>query len=126
MTERRSLHIPGFQHRNPIPGASRVGNIVASGVINGVEPGTGVPGEGLRRQCELMFEHMRSLVHAAGGSMDRIVKVTVWMADPSQRDVLNDVWCAVFPDEASRPARHTQPAALGRGLLVQCDFLAVL
>ena len=123
---RQSIFIPGFQHKNPIPGASRVGNIVASGVINGVEPATGAPGATLARQCELMFEHMRTLVEGAGGGMDRIVKVNVWMADPAQREALNAVWCAVFPDPQSRPARHTLPGALGNGLLVQCDFLAVL
>ena len=126
MIQRRSIHIPGFAHKNPIPGASRVGNIVVSGVINGVEPGSGSPGEGLRRQCELMFQHMRSLVEAAGGTLDNIVKVNVWMADAAQRPVLNEVWCAVFPDPASRPARHTLPGAPSSGLLVQCDFMAVL
>jgi len=123
---RRSVFIPGFQHKNPIPGASRVGNVVASGVINGVDPLTGAPATTLQRQCELMFEHMRALVEAAGGSLDHVVKVTVWMADASQRETLNAVWCTVFPDPQSRPARHTLATSMANGLLVQCDFLAVL
>ncbi len=123
---RKSIHIPGFAHRNPIPAASRVGNVVISSVINGVDPATGRPGETLAKQCEFMFLHMQALVTAAGGSMDDIVKVTIWMNDRSQRDVLNQAWTTVFPDDASRPARHTQPAQLDGGLLIQCDFMAVL
>lgn len=73
-----------------------------------------------------MFTHMKALVEAAGGAMDRIVKVNVWMADSTQREVLNEVWCTVFPDETSRPARHTHPGTPSSGLLVQCDFTAVL
>ena len=28
MAKRQSIEIPGFSHANPIPGASRIGNIV--------------------------------------------------------------------------------------------------
>jgi 2-iminobutanoate/2-iminopropanoate deaminase len=126
MTQRRSINIPGFAHKNPIPAASRVGNVVMSGVINGIDPATGEPGETLARQCELMFQHVTALVTQAGGHPDRIVKLTVWMADRSQRQALNAAWCAAFPDPESRPARHTLQAAMDGKLLVQCDFTAVL
>ena len=33
--------------------------------------------------------------------------MTVWMADPSQRESLNREWLKMFPDADSRPARHT-------------------
>lgn len=123
---RRSIHIPGFVHKNPIPGASRIGKLLMSGVINGVDPASGRPPEDLRQQCDWMFVHMRSLVTAAGGSLDDVIKVTVWMHDRSQREALNEAWQAVFPDEHSRPARHTLPGQMEGGLLVQCDFVAVL
>lgn len=123
---RQSIHIPGFVHKNPIPGASRIGQLLMSGVINGVDPQTGRAPAGLSEQCGFLFTHMRSLVAAAGGSLDDVIKVTVWMQDRSQRDALNAAWLDAFPDEASRPARHTLPGQMEGGLLVQCDFVAVL
>lgn len=126
IARQQSIHIPGFSHKNPIPAACRVGNLVMSSVINGVEPDTGRPGSTMARQCELMFMHMRAVVEAAGGSVGDIVKVNVWMADRSQREPLNQAWLALFPDPAARPARHTTQMAMEGGLLVQCDFTACL
>jgi 2-iminobutanoate/2-iminopropanoate deaminase len=126
MTRRRSIEIPDFRHVNPIPNASRVGNLLVSGVINGVDPATGEVASTLEAQCAHMFAHMRAIVEAGGGSIDDIIKVTVWMADRSRRDVLNAEWTKMFPDEAARPARHTMEAALDGGILIQCDVTAVI
>jgi len=38
---RKSVNIPGFRHINPIPNASRIGNLLVSGVIVGIDPTTG-------------------------------------------------------------------------------------
>ncbi len=122
---RRSIHIEGFRHANPIPNASRIGNIVMSGVLLGRDPVTGKPAATLEEQCALVFRYMRETVEAAGGTTDRIVKVTVWLRDPSDRAALNAEWTAMFPDPDSRPARHTQAAPDGP-YLIQCDFTAVL
>lgn len=126
MARRRSVSIPDFVHRNPIPNAARVGNLVMSGVINGVDPATGRVAPTLEAQCGFMFAHMKKIVEAAGGATDDIVKVTVWLKDRSQREPLNKAWVAMFPDEASRPARHSMHADLEGGVLVQCDFTAWL
>ena len=32
----------------------------------------------------------------------------------------------MFPDEHKRPARHALQADLGNGILVQCDFTAII
>ena len=47
------------------------------------------------------------------------------MADRSKRDVLNAEWLKMFPDEKSRPARHTLQAALEGGQFINCDITAV-
>ncbi len=69
---------------------------------------------------------MRRLVEAGGGSLDDVVKVTIWMADPSQRAAVNKVWVALFPDPETRPTRHTMPGAMDLPKLVECVFTAVL
>jgi len=127
MTRRKSIHIEGFGHKNPIPAACRIGNIVASGIIYGLDVATGKPAADLKRQCALMFQHLRSIIEAAGGTVDDIVKLNVWMTDRAQRQAVNHEWLKMFPDPQTRPARQTmQGALLTEGVLVQCDFLAVL
>jgi len=126
MPERMSIDITGFRHRNPIPNASRVGNVVMSGLIAGAEPGTRRFPEDLDQQLTLVFTYVRDIMEAAGGTTDDIVKMNVWLKDPDERELLNKHWLAMFPDEHARPARHTQPLALGPRVLVACDIVAVL
>jgi len=125
--KRRSIDFPGFRHLNPIPNASRIGNIVMSSVINGVTPGTRDLPLDLEQQLANMFAHIKSAVEAAGGTVEDIIKVNVWMKEPmTQREALNREWVKLFPDEASRPARHTMPLGPDSKALVTCDFIAVL
>ncbi len=126
MAQRRSIHIDEFVHKNPIPNASLIGDFVVSGAIMGRDPETDAPGATLADQCRLVFRHMRSTVEAAGGTTDNIIKVTVWLKDPSDRDALNAEWTAMFPDPESRPARHTQKDVSDSPYLLHCAFMAVL
>ncbi len=127
MAKRQSVDIPGFSHANPIPGASRIGNILMSSVISGRDPSTGETPEDLSEQIFNVFAHIRSAVESAGGSPNDIIKITFWVEDPATgRAALNGEWEKMFPDEGSRPARHTLPLQ-GRGPnQVTCDFVAVL
>lgn len=126
MVQRDSIFIDDFRHANPIPNASRIGNLVMSGVILGKDPETGEAPESMEDQCALMFRHLRSTIEAAGGTPDNIIKVTVWLKDTTRREALNAEWTAMFPDPRSRPARHTQKDVADGPYHVQCDFTAVL
>jgi 2-iminobutanoate/2-iminopropanoate deaminase len=123
---RTSIYVEQFAHRNPIPAASRIGNLVYASSMHGRDPETGEVPPTLEAQCRLMFAHMRAIVEAAGGTTEDIIKVTLWMTDRSQREPVNREWLAMFPDPASRPARHSLRADLDDGQLVVCDFIAVL
>lgn len=126
MSQRKSIHVETYKHANPIPAASRIGNVVATGIISSRDPATGkFPGT-LDEQCAAMFGHVSSIIAAAGGTPAHIVKLNVWMKDPSQRAAVNEHWLKMFPDEHSRPARQTMRAELDGGQLIQCDFLAVI
>ena len=127
MEKRRSIDVPGAKHVNPIPSASRRGPFVVSGAISGTDPDTGKVPADLDEQCRLMFENVRRVMAAAGGSVDDIVKMTVWITDRSLREIMNRHWVAIFPDPHSRPARHTVASGdLVPPMQIQCDLLAVI
>jgi enamine deaminase RidA (YjgF/YER057c/UK114 family) len=122
---RASVYVAGFSHKNPIPAACRIGPLLESGSIQGNDPSTGVPAATIEAQCRFMLENVRRIVEAGGGSTQDIVKVTVWMKDRSQRAALNVPWLEMFPDPASRPARHAIMAPeLDMGKLIECSFTA--
>jgi enamine deaminase RidA (YjgF/YER057c/UK114 family) len=124
MPKRTSIEIEGFKHANPIPGASRVGNIMMSSVISGRGP-AGMP-DTLEGQIANIFQHVKDMVDAAGGSPANIVKMDFYTADQAAgRAALNGEWEKMFPDPASRPARHTIAAASDGPGQIRCTFVAV-
>lgn len=126
MSRRTSIHIGGFKHLNPIPNACRIGNVLMSGVILGRDPKTSEMPEAIEAQCANMFGHMKAIVEAGGGTTDDVIKMTVWLKDRSQRAPVNVEWIKMFPDEHSRPARHSLQMEMEGGALVQCDFTAII
>ncbi|HEX2891576.1 RidA family protein [Vineibacter terrae] len=128
MGKRRSIDVEGFSHgTNPIPAACRVGNIVMTGGVSGLDPATQMIPPDAAEQCRLMFANLRRILEAAGTSPDDVVKVTVWIRNQKVREAINPQWLAMFPDAASRPARHTLlNENLAGSLLIQCDAMAVI
>ena len=126
MNRRQSIYIGGFKHKNPIPNAARVGNIIASGVIIGVDPESGNLAETLEDQCRFMFVNLKATAEAGGATTDDIVKLTVWLADVNNREALNQEWLRMFPDPANRPARQALQMDRPGPHLIKCEFLAVI
>ena len=128
MSRRKSIEVAGFNHGSlPIPAASRVDNIVATGGIYGLDVTSGKLPDDLQAQGELMFANLRLILQAAGATLEDVVKMTFWVKVPEARQIINTGWLAAFPDPASRPARHTlQNDHLPANMLVQCDALAVV
>ncbi len=123
--QRRSIHIDAFAHASPIPNASRIGNLIASGFIRGTDPATGKLAASLQEQCALMFKHMVRCVEKGGGRAEDILKVTIWVEKIDRRPI-NEEWVKVFPDPESRPARQVCVMEMEPGVAIQCEFLAVV
>jgi len=122
---RRSIEIEGHDHRDlPIPAASRVGPLVATGGVRGVDRTTGVIPPEIDQQIELMFANLRAIIEAAGASCEEIAKVTIWVKSANARALINKEWIAMFPEPGSRPARHILTYDLPGQMLVQCEALA--
>lgn len=123
---RTSVTVDGLAHKYPVPNACRIGNLVVSGAIHGVDRETHVMPDDLASQCSHVFANMKAIVEAAGGSTEDIIKMTVYLRDRNNRGPLNAEWVLMFPDPENRPARHSQPLLVEGPSLVQCDFMAVI
>ncbi len=128
MARRTSINVHGAKHTNPIPNACRIGGLIVSGAISGNDPKTGELPPGLEAQAANMFLNLREIVETGGGTTDDIIKLTVYLKDADDRKALNAEWLKMFPDAASRPARHTQllTAAVNKNSLIMCDVMAVV
>jgi 2-iminobutanoate/2-iminopropanoate deaminase len=124
---RRSIDVPGLHHGGlPIPLASVVGNLLVSGGISPLDPETGTVPAATDEQVEVVFANVRRILDAAGGSPEDVVKCTVFVRDKAIRPVVDKYWLELFPDEASRPARHTLRIDLADPLQIQLEITAVL
>jgi 2-iminobutanoate/2-iminopropanoate deaminase len=121
----RSIEIPGLGHGGaPIPQAARVGPLLASGGIGGVDPTTGVLPEDVDHQVRQVFANVIAVLAAGGASTDDVVKMTFLVRDRAARAAIDATWLDVFPDPTDRPARHVVVTDLPGGLLVQAEILA--
>lgn len=124
---RRSITVPGLEHgSNPIPAASRVGPLLTTGGVRGVDRATGKLPADLADEVRLAFENLATLLEAGGGSLDDVAHVTVFVADKEVRPLLNTAWVAAFPDPDSRPARHVLSHDLPAGMRLQLEATAYI
>jgi 2-iminobutanoate/2-iminopropanoate deaminase len=123
---RQTLEVPGVTHSAPIPMGVRIGDLVFSSGVAGKDPADDSLPPDPARQAELMFENVRTLLAQAGATLDDVARFTVYVRDDAYREHVNREWVRAFPDEHDRPARHTLRFDLPRGMLVQCELIAVL
>jgi len=76
------------------------------------------------RQTERVMENLKGIVEAAGSSLNRVVKTTVFLKDLADFPAMNEVYSRYFP--ASPPARATvQVARLPRDVRVEIELIAL-
>lgn len=127
MAKRQSMDIPGLiKHKNPISHCTRIGNMIFSGAITGFDQETGTLPDTLDAQTRNAFANMKTLVEGAGATLGDVGKLTVFMADTSDRDAVNREWLALFPEEDDRPARHAVKSLFDGGMLIQLEVVCVL
>jgi 2-iminobutanoate/2-iminopropanoate deaminase len=112
--------------RGPYNQAVRVGDtIYVAGQIP-IDPSTNeVVKGGIEEQTRRVLDNIKAIVEAAGSSMDRVVKTTIFLLDVADFPQMNAVYAEYFT--ATAPARSTvQVAALpGPGVRLQVDAVAV-
>jgi 2-iminobutanoate/2-iminopropanoate deaminase len=99
------------------------GWVFTSGQIP-LDPKSGAMVEGgIGAQTRQVLENLRGILEAAGTSMGRVVKTTVYMTNLADFQKMNEVYAEYFPQD--RPVRSTVGvASLPRGALVEIDLIA--
>ena len=110
----------------PYSQATRAGNLVFfSGQIP-LDPATGnlVAGD-ITAQARQVFDNLKAVAEAAGGSLDRIVRLGLYLTDLSQFAAVNAVMGEYFAQPY--PARSTiEVPALPKGAVFEVDAVMVL
>jgi 2-iminobutanoate/2-iminopropanoate deaminase len=76
-------------------------------------------------QAERVLENLKGVVEAAGSSLQRVVKTTVFLADMNDFAAMNEVYSRYFT--AHKPARSTvEVSRLPKNVRVEIDLIALL
>lgn len=100
------------------------GFIFISGQV-AFDPATGQLVEGgIVQQTDRVMRNLKAIVEAAGSTLDKTVKTTVFLKDMGEFTQMNEVYAGYFPSNA--PARATvEVARLPRDVRVEIDLIAL-
>jgi 2-iminobutanoate/2-iminopropanoate deaminase len=108
----------------PYSQAIRAGSLLfVSGQVP-IDPATGqiIAGD-IEAQTHRVFQNIRAILAAAGGSFDQVVRTTVFLADMNDFAAMNSVYGSYFASPA--PARATvQVSRLPKDARVEIDVIA--
>ena len=101
------------------------GFVYCSGQI-AIDPKTGhlIDGD-IGEETARVMENLQAVLAAAGSSLDKVVKTTIYLWDMDDFDQVNGVYETFFPNV--KPARVTiEIAGLPKGAGVEIDCIAVI
>jgi 2-iminobutanoate/2-iminopropanoate deaminase len=111
--------------RVPLSQAIKAGDWVFLSGQLGNDPRTGkLAAGGIAAETRQVCENMKAILDAAGSSLDRVVKVTIYMKDVDELAEMNAVFSTYFPVDP--PARTTfECARLIRDARVEIEAVAM-
>jgi 2-iminobutanoate/2-iminopropanoate deaminase len=104
----------------------QAGDLVFTAGQIGLDPQTGeiVPG-GIEAETRQVFKNLQAILEAAGSSLDRVVKTTVFLREMNDFAAMNGVYAEFFHE--GFPARTTaQAAGLPKGVAVEIEAVAIV
>jgi len=110
----------------PYSQAVRSGNLLFTSGQIPLDPASGNLVEGdFDTQARRVFENMKAVLTAAGGSFVNVARATVYLTDLGNFQALNAIYAEYMGDH--KPARSTVGvASLPKGATVEIDLIAVL
>ncbi|MBI2361046.1 MAG: RidA family protein [Deltaproteobacteria bacterium] len=110
----------------PYEQAIRVGGFLFTAGQIALDPKTGTLVEGgIAAQTSRVLENLKAVVEAAGTTMDRVVKATVYLKTMADFAAVNEIYGEYLGK--AKPARSTVGVAeLPRGALIEIDLVAII
>lgn len=111
----------------PYSQAIRSGNLIFTAGQIALDPATGQVIEGgIAEQTERVLENLKAILDAAGSSLERAVKTTVFLKNFNDFAAMNAVYGQYFaPAGVAAPARSTvEVARLPKDVLVEIEVVA--
>ena len=110
--------------RVPLSQAIKAGPwVFASGQLGNDPETRTLAAGGIKAETRQVCEHLKAILETAGSSLDRVVKVTIYLADLRELPDMNEVFSRYFPTDP--PARTTfQAAGLVGGARVEIEAIA--
>ena len=110
----------------PYSQAIRAGDLVFTAGQLGLDPSTGeMASDDVSGQAARALENLRAILDASGSGMDRLVKVTVYLADIADWPAVNEVYARAVPEPF--PARSAFAVRdLPKGARVEIEAIATV
>ena len=77
--------------------AIRAGNLIFVAGQLGADPATGELADGVAAQAERVLLNLTAVLDAAGASLDRVVKTTIFLSDMANFATVNEAYARHFP-----------------------------
>jgi 2-iminobutanoate/2-iminopropanoate deaminase len=108
----------------PYSQAIRSGTLIFTAGQIGLDPGSGELVEGVEAQADRALRNLSAILDAAGTSLERVIKTTIFLADMADFAAVNEVYARHL--SSPYPARSTVAvAALPKGALVEIEAVAL-
>jgi 2-iminobutanoate/2-iminopropanoate deaminase len=109
----------------PYSQAVRAGEFLFISGQSGIDPATGsVPAGGFEAEARQAFANLRTVVEAAGASLERVVKTTVFLGSAEDFPAMNQLFAEFFA--SAPPARATPIVGLPRSLRISIEATVFL
>jgi len=80
----------------------------------------------IREQTQRTFAHIRELLQAAGGDVANIVKLTIFLKEVTDQNVVNEVSAEVFKGLNAPPRTVVQAVLNHEDMLIEIDAIAAI
>lgn len=99
-------------------------NLVFTAGCVGVDYATGQIAETLEEQIDLAFSHLKDTLEGSGSSIDKVLKVMLFISNGEDVSVINEKYAKVF---VSKPARSCVVTAFPKKeILIEIECVAEL
>lgn len=121
--DKEVVEVPGVASLPVFSSAIRSGDFIFLSGSIGTVPGEGIElvEGGIGPETRQTLENLENVIEAAGGTMEDMVKCTVFLADMDDYDAMNEVYLEFFPsDPPARSALASGGLAFDARVEIEC------